>query len=1185
MTDFGKTVKNSCLRTFGLCAALWAGLWIAGSAAPVCAAVPVAGDDKIAVTPEVPIHAYAFRLEDVRLLDSPFKDAMSRDAKYLLTLEPDRLLHRFRLYAGLEPKGAIYGGWESMEVSGHSLGHYLSACSLMYASTGDERFRARVTYVVDELKTCQVANGDGYVGGVEDGKRVFAEVAAGDIRSQGFDLNGIWVPWYTQHKLFAGLFDAHRHCDSDTALAVARKLGDWACELTANLSEELFQKMLACEHGGMNESLAELYALTGDQKYLRLSRRFHHRAVLDPLAQGRDCLPGLHGNTQIPKIIGVARRYEVTGDTTDRRIAEFFWDRVVHHHSYVTGGHGNHEYFGPPDTLNDRLTSNTTESCNTYNMLKLTRHLFAWHPSAAYADYYERALYSHILGSQNPDDGMMCYFVPLKSGEYKRYSNPFNNFTCCHGTGMENHAKYGDSIYFHDDESLYVNLFIPSELNWKQRGLTVRQKTRFPAAETVTLTFACPRPVELAVKVRCPGWAAGPIRMKVNGKAVGFAGLPGSYAGPQRTWRNGDTLEIRIPMDLRLEAMPDNAKRAAVFYGPVLLAGDLGPVELTAETAEVSGGPRIPVLVTQDQPPREWLRRLADRPLAFRTVGVGRSDDVTLIPFYEMHHRRYGVYWDFFTAEQWQQRQARYRAEMKRLRELAARTIDVLRIGEMQPERDHNVKGEHTGAGEFNGRKYRHATNGGWFSFEMKVLPDEPADLLCTYWGSDRRRRTFNILVDGTKIATQSLNDNRPGEFFDVTYPIPVELTRGKQKVTVRLQAHPDHWAGGLFGCRTMKRESRTGSDSSSVADQVTETPTSREKPSGGSGKPSAPMASGPGERPSSRPGVLPMPPAGAAVPPAVMQRIYGEVKTPYKYGVILTGAEGHKVDCPSVFRHRDKWYMMYIIFDGSGYETALAESTDLLDWKPLGKILRFREGTWDAKQAAGYVALQDHTWGGSYRLGTWDEKYWLSYVGGALAGYETDPLSIGIAWTSDPTRPLEWRRLDMPVLSRDQPDVRAFESLTQYKSNIIHDREQALGWPFVMFYNGKPAGGPERIGMAVSRDMKQWRRFGAEPVIDNGSGISGDPQIVRLGDVWVMFYFGAFWKPKAFDTFACSYNLVHWTKWTGPHLVEPSEPWDQTYAHKPWLIKHNGVVYHFYCAVGDRGRVIALATSKPMTP
>jgi len=313
------------------------------------------------------------------------------------------------------------------------------------------------------------------------------------------------------------------------------------------------------------------------------------------------------------------------------------------------------------------------------------------------------------------------------------------------------------------------------------------------------------------------------------------------------------------------------------------------------------------------------------------------------------------------------------------------------------------------------------------------------------------------------------------------------------------------------------------------------------------------------------------------------MRQIYEQVKTPYKYGVVLKAERGGKVDCPSVYRFDNKWYMMYIIFDGSGYETAIADSNDLLHWRPLGKIIRFRKGTWDAMQAAGYIALQNHTWAGSYELSKFDGKYWLSYIGGALKGYETDPLAIGIAWTTDPGRPVEWNRLPEPVLSKDQSDVREFENLTQYKSNIIYDRQRTLGYPFVMFYNGKRVSGYERIGMAVSDDMRYWLRYGNEPVIDNGSGISGDPQITRIADVWVMFYFGAFWKPKAFDTFACSYDLVHWTKWKGPDLVAPSESYDHTYAHKPWIIKHKDIVYHFYCAVGDQGRVIALATSKDL--
>lgn len=317
----------------------------------------------------------------------------------------------------------------------------------------------------------------------------------------------------------------------------------------------------------------------------------------------------------------------------------------------------------------------------------------------------------------------------------------------------------------------------------------------------------------------------------------------------------------------------------------------------------------------------------------------------------------------------------------------------------------------------------------------------------------------------------------------------------------------------------------------------------------------------------------------------ATMQRIYDEVKTPFKYGVVIRGEGGRYVDCPAVFRHGGKWFMTYIAFDGSGYETRLAESTNLLHWQPAGKILTRGSGSWDTEQAAGFIALEDTTWGGSCELKVFDGKYWLSYLGGRLKGYEIPPLSIGLAWTENPTVPKEWTRLAQnPVLTPDQPDARPFEQDTLFKTHIIRDPQSSLGWPFVMFYNARQKGaGIERIGMAVSRDMVHWHRYGREPVIDNGpaSGISGDPQVVRIGEAWVMFYFGAFWRPGAFDTFACSRDLVHWTKWTGPDLIKPSEPWDKQYAHKPWVLKHDRVVYHFYCAVGDQGRVIALALSK----
>jgi len=763
------------------------------------------------VAPAAPPRARPFCLHDVRVTGGPFKQGQDIAVAWLLSLEPDRFLANFRKEAGLPPKAQHYGGWESQTISGHSAGHYLSACSLAWASTGNPEFRRRADYMVAELAACQQANGDGYLAAFPNGRRVFAEIAAGNIRSSGFDLNGLWVPNYTLHKLLAGLRDAYRLTGNAQALEVARGLADWYERVFADLSDEQMQTVLACEHGGINETFADLYADTGEERYLRLSRRFHHRAILEPLAQGVDILPGKHANTQIPKLIGLAARYELAGDPQDRAAAAFFWDRVVNHHSYITGGHCDHEHFGPPDRLNDRLSTNTTETCNVYNMLKLTRYVFGWNPDARTADFYERALLNHIRSTQHPD-GRVIYNLSLKPGHYKEYQPLHDAWTCCMGTGMENHVRYGDFIYLHDESGLWVNLYIPSELHWRDLGIRVRLNTDWPYGDTAVLAMECEQPRELTLRLRHPHWAEQGIFAQVRAADSdeaetyerGGDAAPG-YLEISRVWRTGDRVEIRFPMSLRTESMPDNPDRIGIFYGPTLLAADLGPVN----HPEADKPGFVPVLVTDRRPVSEWVKPVAAAELTFRTEGVGRPRDVALTPFFSLHDRRYTVYLDLFTEENWAKKQAEIRAEEQREAELAARTLDVLRIGEMQPERDHKLQGERTGAGEAFGRKWRHATDGGWFSFEMRVDPDQPVELICTYWGSDGGGyREFDILVDGVSIAAQKLENNAPNRFFDAIYPIPAELTRNKSQVTIRFQAHPGKWAGGVFGVRTVRAES-----------------------------------------------------------------------------------------------------------------------------------------------------------------------------------------------------------------------------------------------------------------------------------------------------------------------------------------------------------------------------------------
>jgi DUF1680 family protein len=741
-----------------------------------------------------------FALTDVRLLDGPFKQAMDRNAAWLKSLEADRFLAWFRKEAGLPPKGEVYGGWEQMGVAGHCLGHYLSACAMQFAATGDEEFKNRITYIVDELAACQEANKDGYLAAYPEGRRVFDEVSKGDIRSKGFDLNGLWVPWYTNHKVMAGLRDAYVYTQNEKALAVLVKMADWTIEVTKNLTDEQWQTMLACEHGGMNEILADVYALTADEKYMAIAKKFYHKDVLDPLSKKQDKLAGRHANTQVPKIIGAARIYELTGEENFKTISEFFWETVVKHYTFVNGGNSANEHFGQPDKLSEPL-HDTTETCNTYNMLKLTRHLYARRPSPSYMDYYERALFNHILAHQHPKTGMIKYKGFLDMPAQKNFCSPFDSFWCCVGTGFENHTKYGECIYAYGAEVLYVNQFIASELNWRDKGITVKLETGFPESDMVKLTFTCQATVTFPLKIRKPYWTDG-VTCTVNGKAQEIFPDSSGYLVLNRGFANADVVVLKMPMTLRTEAMPDKPERIAFLYGPIVLAADL------------SGDAPLPLLDGTPADLTAKIKPVEGKPLEFIGENISKgfednaeSRDVKLVPLYKIADEKYTVYMDAYSAEARDTRRQQLQAELERQKADEARTVDVLRIGEMQPERDHNVDGENTTTGEHAGRKWRHASDGGWFAFDLKTAGDAAMELVLTYWGSDAGNRVFDILVDDVKIATQTLENLKAGEFVDVSYAIPAELTGGKEKVRIKLAAQPGKMAGGLYGAKMMKKQ------------------------------------------------------------------------------------------------------------------------------------------------------------------------------------------------------------------------------------------------------------------------------------------------------------------------------------------------------------------------------------------
>jgi len=610
------------------------------------------------------LKARPLSLNSVRLTGGPLKHAQDLDAKYLLELEPDRMLGFLRERAKLEPKAKPYGGWDGAgrQLTGHIAGHYLSAVSLMYAATGDSRFKERADYIVSELKTIQDAQGDGYLGALldaqgVDGKLHFQELCKGIIKSGGFDLNGLWSPWYVEHKIFAGLRDAYRYTGNRTALDLEIKFAGWVESIVGKLDDEQGQKMLATEFGGMNEVTADLYHDTGDPRWLALSGKFEHRAMIDPLAAGQDVLGGKHGNTQVPKMIGSLARYVYTGDETDHKAAVNFWDDVALHHSFATGGHGKNEYFGPPDQLNNMIDGRTAETCNVYNMLKMSRTLFSVDPDIRYADFHERALFNHVLASQDPDDGRVCYMVPVGRGVQHEYQDKFQDFTCCVGTGMESHALHGYGIYYESGDKLWVSLYVPTRANWESHSVQLEMSTDFPMGESASLKITSKSPKKFTLALRRPYWAGNDFTIKVNGQPVKDLPKPDTYVEIARTWKTGDTVDLLLPKTLRKEPLPDNPERFALMWGPLVLAGDLGPeIHRERDGEGWKPGPPAPVLVAANQSVDSWLKPVAGKPGTFLTSDVGLPSDITFVPFYQLPRRKYAIYWDMFTPEEWKKK-------------------------------------------------------------------------------------------------------------------------------------------------------------------------------------------------------------------------------------------------------------------------------------------------------------------------------------------------------------------------------------------------------------------------------------------------------------------------------------------------------------------------------------------------
>lgn len=771
------------------------------------------------------LYPNTFNLGDVTLLNGPFKKAMDLNIKTLLKYDMNRLLAPYLKAAGLPPKANNYPNWESSGLNGHTGGHYLSALAIHYAASGNDECKKRMEYMISELKACQEAHstkhagwGAGYVGGIPS-EDLWAKVKAGDVGP----VQKYWAPWYNVHKMYAGLRDAWLYAGNEDAKNMFIKYCDWAINITSALSDAQMEEMLGNEHGGMNEVLADAYQLTGDVKYLTAAKRFSHKMLLDPLAAGIDNLDNKHANTQIPKVIGFERIGELSHDNKYAAAGRFFWETVTANRSLAFGGNSRREHFPNKTSCTDFINeAEGPESCNTYNMLKLTEGLFRVHPSAKYTDFYERALYNHILSTQHPEHGGYVYFTPARPRHYRVYSAPNEAMWCCVGTGMENHNKYNQFIYTHANDSLFLNLFIASELNWKAKGITMRQETQFPYEEQTKLKIT-KGSSRFKLMVRYPIWVQdGALKIIVNGSAIKYTSRPSSYVAIDRLWKTGDVVQIVLPMHTSIEKLPNVPNYIALLHGPVLLGAKTGTADLRGLIADdsrwghIAGGEKLPIdkapIFIEDDISRitEKIKPVKGKPLTFTFLGLKTVNPlkIELEPFYRIHDSRYMIYWMALTNNQYRSYlDSIARIEKEKL-ELQKRTIDFVAPGEQQPEVDHAIQKENSNTGNFQNEFWRDARNEGYFSYNMATNSETGLHLIVRYWGAEWGNRKFDIYIDNEKLLTEDNTGrwNLSG-FQDVRYTIPDSMVKGKDQIRVKFKAQTGSVAGAVYYIRLIKAQ------------------------------------------------------------------------------------------------------------------------------------------------------------------------------------------------------------------------------------------------------------------------------------------------------------------------------------------------------------------------------------------
>ena len=768
------------------------------------------------------LYADKFPIGDVTLLDGPLKQARDLNIQTLLQYDCDRLLAPYRKEAGLTPKAKTYPNWDGLD--GHVGGHYLTAMALN-AATGDEECRRRMEYMIGELEECAEAYnrnhpewGKGYVGGFPGSAKLWSAFKKGDF---GIYF-GSWAPFYNLHKMYAGLRDAWLYCDNEKAKSLFLGFCDWAIDLTAGLSDEQMEHMLGNEHGGMNEVLADAYAITKDEKYLECAKRFSHKRLFTPMSQRQDCLDNMHANTQVPKVIGFERISELSGNEIYHTASAYFWDVVTGRRSLAFGGNSRREHFPSNDACTDFINDiDGPESCNTNNMLKLTENLHRRNPEARFADYYELATFNHILSTQHPEHGGYVYFTPARPRHYRNYSAPNEAMWCCVGTGMENHGKYGQFIYSKKGDALYVNLFVASELNWKEKGIKLRQETGFPYSESSKITLTEGKG-KFTMLVRYPGWVKpGEFSVTVNGEQVPLISGPSSYVAIDRKWKKNDVIELTFPMHNSVKYLPNVPQYIALMHGPIMLGMKTGTEDMAHLIADDSrfgqyaSGKKLstdqaPILINNDiESIANQLQPIPGKPLHFTlTTRMENPIHNELQPFFEIHDSRYMMYWLALSEDNYKGHLAQLAKAEQERQALEASTVDKVQPGEQQPETDHRMETDQSFTGNTNDCFWRDANNGHYFSYLMQTQGQENIALRLKYWGvGEWKSHEFDIFVDD--VLVKSVNNTgkyRISEFKYEVYDIPAELLKGKTQVRVKFVAKPGKQIGEIYEVRLINK-------------------------------------------------------------------------------------------------------------------------------------------------------------------------------------------------------------------------------------------------------------------------------------------------------------------------------------------------------------------------------------------